>query len=165
MSQLTSSTASRDALSPLTGSPRRSPTAALRVRTSVSTQASELNLLPLPYLEDARALVSRRIGGPGIIMSVLALPARPRRAVPHLRAAPTFLVDAAAFVPRSPGTQARSSPTPRSPPKVRRRPAPLKLASAHTVRTRRAVAQPPLAAPAPAVARAVPTVGSIARAA
>ena len=40
-----------------------------------------------------------------------------------------------------------------------------KLASsAHTVRTRRAVAQAPPAAPAPAVARAVPTVDAIARA-
>ena len=102
MSQLTSSTASRDALSPLTGSPRRSPTAALRARTSISTQASELDLLPLPKLEDARVLASRGIGSPG--MSVLALPARPRRAVLHLRAAPAFLVDAAAFVRRSPGT-------------------------------------------------------------
>ncbi|KJA23512.1 hypothetical protein HYPSUDRAFT_86634 [Hypholoma sublateritium FD-334 SS-4] len=159
-----------DALSPLTGSPRRTPTTALRARTSISTQASELDparLLPLPELEDPRAaddraLASHRIGGPG--MSVLALPARPRRAVPHLRAAPTFLVDVAAFIPRSPGATASSSS--RTSPKVRRRPAPLKLASsAHTVRTRRAVVPLPAAVPAaPAIVRAVPSIDAVARA-
>ncbi|KAF9454389.1 hypothetical protein P691DRAFT_770592 [Macrolepiota fuliginosa MF-IS2] len=91
-------------------------------------------------------------------LSVLSLPSRPRRAAKHLRK-PEFMIDAAAFGPRSPGVQIRVSPkgstftdsarprtprTPRSarfssafviPPvssagkkKVKRRPAPLKLA-------------------------------------
>ncbi len=101
-----------DALSPLPGSPRRSPhhhrrpargthehlDAGLRTRPPRASSRC-----PSSRTRARRTTASsrpRRIGGPG--MSVLALPARPRRAVPHLRAAPAFLVDAAAFVPRSP---------------------------------------------------------------
>ncbi|KAF9478261.1 hypothetical protein BDN70DRAFT_913753 [Pholiota conissans] len=125
-----------------------------RSRASISTQDSDLDprrMLPLPELEDPRVLVddralaSHNIGGAG--MSVLSLPSRPRRALPHLRQPATFLVDAAAFVPRSPTSAQPQPKTPLTPtsflvgsgaqakasvqlkPKVRRRPAPLKLAS------------------------------------
>ncbi|KAF8964245.1 hypothetical protein BDZ97DRAFT_2075380 [Flammula alnicola] len=84
-------------------------------RSSISTQDSDLDpkyLLPLPENEDPRhavddrILASRRIGGPG--MSVLSLPSRPRRAAMHLSKPATFLVDAAAFGPRSPAAKSGS---------------------------------------------------------
>ncbi|KAF8956956.1 hypothetical protein BDZ97DRAFT_142201 [Flammula alnicola] len=119
-------------------------------RSSVSTQDSDLDLkylVPLPENEDPRmmtvddrVLASRRIGGPGL--SVLSVPSRPRRAAMHLHK-PGFLVDVAAFGPRSPSAGAKStasfiatssSHATKSRGKARRRPAPLKLASsAHAV--------------------------------
>lgn len=122
-------------------------------RSSVSTQDSDLNpayLLPLPENEDPRSaaledrvLASRSIGGPG--MSVLSLPSRPRRAAKHL-CKPTFLVDVAAFGPRSPtaatskrsplspsfGSKSSNSATTKPRGTARRRPAPLKLATSNS---------------------------------
>ncbi|KAF8202441.1 hypothetical protein BJ912DRAFT_1038025 [Pholiota molesta] len=162
-------------------SPRRS-------RASVSTQDSDLDprrILPLPENEDPRALMddrvlaSRQIGGAG--MSVLSLPSRPRRALPHLRQPAAFLVDAAAFAPRSPvAPHALALKTPLTPTtfvaggahvqkaktKVRRRPAPLKLTSSAygSVRSRRspavarrAVAAAALPSPAPPQAAVMPS--------
>ncbi|KAF8159390.1 hypothetical protein B0H34DRAFT_748017 [Crassisporium funariophilum] len=112
-------------------------------RSSVSTLDSDLDpkyLLTVPThpllssgpsapVED-RVLASRKVGAPG--MSVLSLPARPRRKALHLNKA-EFLVDMGAFGPRSP----RSPRSPKSPKgfavggnpkgKARRRPAPLTL--------------------------------------
>ena len=126
-------------------------------RSSISTQDSDLDpayLLPLPENEDPRSvaledrvLASRSIGGAG--MSILSLPSRPRRAAKHL-CKPTFLVDVAAFGPRSPTATATSKRSPLSPTfgskssssgtatmakprgKARRRPAPLKLATSNS---------------------------------
>ena len=126
-------------------------------RSSISTQDSDLDptyLLPLPENEDPRnvaledrVLASRSIGGAG--MSILSLPSRPRRAAKHL-CKPTFLVDVAAFGPRSPTAAATSKRSPLSPTsgskssssttttttkprgKARRRPAPLKLATSNS---------------------------------
>jgi len=127
-------------------------------RSSISTQDSDLDptyLLPLPENEDPRSvaledrvLASRSIGGAG--MSILSLPSRPRRAAKHL-CKPTFLVDVAAFGPRSPTAAATSKRSPLSPTsgsksssstttttttkprgKARRRPAPLKLATSNS---------------------------------
>ncbi|KAF8902375.1 hypothetical protein CPB84DRAFT_1775940 [Gymnopilus junonius] len=138
-------------------------------RSSVSTVDSDLDpkyLLPLPENEDPRqapiddrVLASRRIGGAG--MSVLSLPARPRRRAMHL-SKPGFLLDTKAFqAPRSPVRASSSSssattaaaPVGESKPrgKARRRPAPLKLASSNqvVVVVRRPSAAPPPIAPSP----------------
>lgn len=99
-------------------------------RTSTSTQDSDLQpqyILPVPDTQDDRALSSQRIGVPG--MSVLALPSRPRRAALHLQKPATFLLDVAAFAPKSPRSPGFKAHTPKSRQKTRRRPAPLTLAS------------------------------------
>jgi len=126
-------------------------------RSSISTQDSDLDpayLLPLPENEDPRSvaledrvLASRSIGGAG--MSILSLPSRPRRAAKHL-CKPTFLVDVAAFGPRSPTAATTSKRSPLSPTfgskssssgtataakprgKARRRPTPLKLTTSNS---------------------------------
>jgi len=113
---------------------------ALERRDSVSSQDSDLDpkyLLTVPEytlggfnapVED-RVLASHKIGGPG--MSILSLPSRPRRQALHLNKT-EFLVDIAAFGPRSPKSSVATSgalsinPKPKGP--ARRRPAPLKLA-------------------------------------
>ncbi|TFK39741.1 hypothetical protein BDQ12DRAFT_711850 [Crucibulum laeve] len=102
-------------------------------RGSVSTQDSDLD--PTYIVEeqqpDDAVLSSRKIG-----MSVLSLPSRPRRAAKHLRK-PEFMIDVAAFGPRSPNRvfafapkspvgNAHAVQKPKG--KARRRPAPLKLA-------------------------------------
>ncbi|KAF8194208.1 hypothetical protein BJ912DRAFT_959783 [Pholiota molesta] len=170
------------------GAPRTAPLPAQTTgddrRSSISSVDSDLDpqyLLPLPENEDPRtavddrALASRRIGGAG--MSVLSLPARPRRAALHLAKPASFLVGAVfAGGAASPVWSAheKENALPAQPkPKgtARRRPAPLKLASsAHSgvvVATRRASgrrarqhrahaalaptgALPPVPAPAPA---------------
>ncbi|CAA7269259.1 unnamed protein product [Cyclocybe aegerita] len=128
-------------------------------RDSISTVDSDLDpkyLLPLPEnapvpsfttgTPDDHVLASTRIGGAG--MSVLSLPARPRRAALHLHK-PRFMLDAAAFgPPRSPGSSSPKPPrSPRSPTgerprgQARRRPAPLKLASSAHVRANVKVAR------------------------
>ncbi|KAF8809528.1 hypothetical protein BYT27DRAFT_7241233 [Phlegmacium glaucopus] len=112
---------------------------ALERRDSVSSQDSDLDpkyLLTVPEytpggfnapVED-RVLASRNIGGPG--MSILSLPSRPRRKALHLNKA-EFLVDLAAFGPRSPksvvATNGAMSTKPNPKGQARRRPAPLKL--------------------------------------
>jgi len=153
-------------------------------RSSLSTVDSDLDpkyLVPLPENEDPklapiddRVLVSRRIGGAG--MSLLSLPARPRRRAMHL-CKPTFLVDVQAWeVPPSPTSPAVLPPTGLSSPtrsvmpkhvvggsamklkgKARRRPAPLKLGPTRIATTRQysISASTPLPLPAPAV---IPTV-------
>ena len=115
-------------------------------RSSVSSVDSDLDpkyLVPLPENEDPkltpiedRILVSRRVGGAN--MSILSLPARPRRRAMHL-CKPVFLVDAkiwegCASVPASPtrSTTSMSSKhitggVTKQKGKSRRRPAPLKL--------------------------------------
>ncbi|KAF9565852.1 hypothetical protein CPC08DRAFT_141749 [Agrocybe pediades] len=160
-------------------------------RSSLSTVDSDLDpkyLVPLPENEDPklapiddRVLVSRRVGGAG--MSVLSLPARPRRRALHL-CKPTFLVDVKAWEgPSSPIPTGQSSPTrsTASPTKhvvgggnatklkgkARRRPAPLKLtppssSSASRITTRRpsvSASTPPAVVPASTVpSRVVPAV-------
>jgi len=108
-------------------------------RGSVSSQDSDLDPAYMMHTEQVEEITSdvRKFGGgsvPGL--SVLSLPSRPRRAAKHLRK-PEFMIDMAAFGPRSPvkgkfSAGAASSPTrgamvkPKG--KARRRPAPLKLA-------------------------------------
>ena len=110
----------------------------LERRDSVSSQDSDLDpkyLVTVPEhtlsgfnapVED-RVLASHKIGDPGM-SSVLSLPSRPRRKALHLNKA-EFLVDLAAFGPRSP-TKSSVTPSTKPNPKgqARRRPAPLKLA-------------------------------------
>ena len=107
-------------------------------RDSVSSQDSDLDpkyLVTVPEhtpggfnapVED-RVLASHKIGGPG--MSILSQPSRPRRKALHLNKA-EFLVDIAAFGPRSPNKSSVVVPSTIPKPKgqARRRPAPLKLA-------------------------------------
>ena len=111
-------------------------------RDSLSSQDSDLDpkyLVTAPEhalsgfnapVED-RVLASHKIGGPG--MSILSLPCRPRRKATHLNK-PDFVLDLAAFGPRSPTksttTTTTTTTTPKPKPKgqARRRPAPLKLA-------------------------------------
>jgi len=106
-------------------------------RDSVSSQDSDLDpkyLVTVPEhslsgfnapVED-RVLASHKIGGPG--MSILSLPSRPRRKALHLNKA-DFLVDMAAFGPRSPKSSvAIQSTKPKPKGQARRRPAPLQLA-------------------------------------
>ena len=106
-------------------------------RGSLSSQDSDLDpkyLVTVPEhtlggfnapVED-RVLASHKIGGPG--MSVLSLPSRPRRKALHLNKA-EFLVDIAAFGPRSPKSAGGAMSTHAKPKgQARRRPAPLKLA-------------------------------------
>ncbi|KAF8990662.1 hypothetical protein BDQ17DRAFT_1371615 [Cyathus striatus] len=102
-------------------------------RGSTSTQDSDLD--PKYLVEEQQpddAILSRKVG-----MSVLSLPSRPRRAAKHLHK-PEFLVDVAAFGPRSPRSfgfvpksPISSSHKPKG--KARRRPPPLKLASPASV--------------------------------
>jgi len=112
--------------------------------SSIDSDFDPTYLLPLPENDaypsftsgpiNDRVLTSSQVGGPG--MSVLSLPARPRRRAMHLQK-PGFLVDMGPFGPRSPATLTdpnaelyRGKSKPRG--KARRRPAPLKLAnSAH----------------------------------
>ena len=108
-------------------------------RDSVSSQDSDLDpkyLVTVPELSliggfnapvEDRVLASHKIGGPG--MSILSLPSHPRRKALHLNKA-DFLVDMAAFGPRSPKSSvaAVQSTKPRPKGQARRRPAPLKLA-------------------------------------
>ena len=113
-------------------------------RDSVSSQDSDLDLKYLVTVPEHtpsgfnapvedRVLASHKIGGPG--MSILSLPCRPRRKALHLNK-PDYLVDIAAFGPRSPKAATPATPLPISTtttkpkPKgqARRRPAPLKLA-------------------------------------
>lgn len=107
-------------------------------RDSVSSQDSDLDpkyLVTVPEhtltgfnapVED-RVLASHKVGDPG--MSILSLPSRPRRKALHLNKA-EFLVDLAAFGPRSPTKSSVTPPSTKPNPKgqARRRPAPLKLA-------------------------------------
>ena len=108
-------------------------------RDSVSSQDSDLDpkyLVTVPEhtltgfnapVED-RVLASHKIGDPGM-SSILSLPSRQRRKALHLNKA-EFLVDLAAFGPRSPTkssvTPSSTKPNPKG--RARRRPAPLKLA-------------------------------------
>ena len=108
-------------------------------RDSVSSQDSDLDpkyLVTVPEhtltgfnapVED-RVLASHKIGDPGM-SSILSLPSRQRRKALHLNKA-EFLVDLAAFGPRSPTkssvTPSSTKPNPKG--QARRRPAPLKLA-------------------------------------
>jgi len=107
-------------------------------RDSVSSQDSDLDpkyLVTVPELSlsgfnapvEDRVLASHKIGGPG--MSILSLPSRPRRKALHLNKA-DFLVDMAAFGPRSPISSVAAIQSTKPTPKglARRRPAPLKLA-------------------------------------
>jgi hypothetical protein len=108
-------------------------------RDSVSSQDSDLDpkyLVTVPEhtltgfyapVED-RVLASHKIGDPGM-SSILSLPSRPRRKALHLNKA-EFLVDLAAFGPRSPTKSSLTPPSTKPNPKgqARRRPAPLKLA-------------------------------------
>ncbi|KAJ6561056.1 hypothetical protein DFH09DRAFT_502145 [Mycena vulgaris] len=92
-------------------------------RGSVSTQDSDLDARYLVQPADDEQMVDfvpLTLRRPG--MSVLALPARPRRAAKHLHK-PEFLLDAAFGAPRSPKFAA--APKPKG--SARRRPAPLKL--------------------------------------
>ena len=105
-------------------------------RGSVSSQDSDLDpkyLVTVPEhtltgfyapVED-RVLASHKVGDPG--MSILSQPSRPRRKALHLNKA-EFLVDLAAFGPRSPKSSVMSSTKPKPKGQARRRPAPLKLA-------------------------------------
>ena len=108
-------------------------------RDSVSSQDSDLDpkyLVTVPEhtltgfnapVED-RVLASHKIGDPGM-SSILSLPSRPRRKALHLNKA-EFLLDLAAFGPRSPTKSSLTQPSTKPHPKgqARRRPAPLKLA-------------------------------------
>ncbi|KIJ96792.1 hypothetical protein K443DRAFT_682025 [Laccaria amethystina LaAM-08-1] len=111
-------------------------------RGSVSSQDSDLNPAYMMHTEQVEEVTNdvRKFGGgsvPGL--SVLSLPSRPRRAAKHLRK-PEFMIDMAAFGPRSPVkgrfSAGAASPTrgamvkPKG--KARRRPAPLKLAPVYT---------------------------------
>ncbi|KAF9565915.1 hypothetical protein CPC08DRAFT_747691 [Agrocybe pediades] len=127
-------------------------------RLSVSTVDSDLDpkhLVPLPENEDPKltpiddhVLIS---GAPG--MSILSLPARPRRHAMHLRK-PMFLVDVKIWE----GSTGQSSPTKSTVSastkhhtggvtklkgKARRRPAPLKLVPASASGVSRIILQPP----------------------
>jgi hypothetical protein len=108
-------------------------------RDSVSSQDSDLDLKYLVTVPEHtltgfnapvedRVLASHKIGDPGM-SSFLSLPSRPRRKALHLNKA-EFLVDLAAFGPRSPTksslTPLSTKPNPKG--QARRRPAPLKLA-------------------------------------
>ena len=105
-------------------------------RDSVSSQDSDLDpkyLVTVPEhtltgfyapVED-RVLASHKVGDPG--MSILSQPSRPRRKALHLNKA-EFLVDLAAFGPRSPKSSVTPSTKPKPRGQARRRPAPLKLA-------------------------------------
>ena len=107
-------------------------------RDSVSSLDSDLDpkyLVTVPELTltgfnapvEDRVLASHKVGDPGM-GSFLSLPSRPRRKALHLNKA-EFLVDLAAFGPRSPTTTKPSSNTKPNPKgRARRRPAPLKLA-------------------------------------
>jgi hypothetical protein len=113
---------------------------ALDRRDSVSSQDSDLDpkyMVTVPELTltgfnapvEDRVLASHKIGDPGM-SSFLSLPSRPRRRALHLNKA-EFLLDLAAFGPRSPTTKSSVAPSSTKPhPKgqARRRPAPLKLA-------------------------------------
>ena len=107
-------------------------------RDSVSSLDSDLDpkyLVTVPELTltgfnapvEDRVLASHKIGEPG--MSILSLPSRPRRKALHLNKA-EFLLDLAAFGPRSPTKSSLTSPSTKPNPKgqARRRPTPLKLA-------------------------------------
>lgn len=106
-------------------------------RDSVSSQDSDLDPKYMMQTTDVftvpagDVLTTRRLAP-----SMLSLPARPRRAAKHL-CKPEFLVDIAAFAPRSPGPRSPKSPRrngmsfekkPKG--KARRRPTPLQLAPA-----------------------------------
>ena len=111
-------------------------------RDSVSSLDSDLDpkyLVTVPELTltgfnapvEDRVLASHKVGDPGM-GSFLSLPSRPRRKALHLNKA-EFLVDLAAFGPRSPTTtksslttSSHTKPNPKG--QARRRPAPLKLA-------------------------------------
>lgn len=180
----TSATWEAFAASPLLPSANPSSPANKINRTSISTADSSLTparLLPLPELADARDAtsffgvdrvldMSTRVGK----TSVLALPARARRASPHLCSGAGYLVDGFLFVPPPPGSPvAQSASVPRSPvrtktvvtKKPRRRPAPLTLAnSAHTVRVKSSRRSPRTSAPAhPPPPAALPPVPQPAR--
>ncbi|KDR80800.1 hypothetical protein GALMADRAFT_241242 [Galerina marginata CBS 339.88] len=150
-------------------------------RSSLSSVDSDLDpkyLVPLPENEDPRlapvddrVLASRKVGSPG--MSVLSLPARPRRRAMHL-CKPAFLVDVKAFqAPRSPvrSSSGASGSTisgqhgagkPRG--KARRRPAPLKLANSSSTSIVVVVRRPSVSAVVPGpVAPAVASPGGVAR--
>ena len=104
-------------------------------RDSVSSLDSDLDpkyLVTVPEhalggfnapVED-RVLASHKIGGPG--MSILSLPSRSTRKALHLNKT-EFLVDVAAFGPRSPKSNIATSTQPKPKGQARRRPAPLKL--------------------------------------
>ncbi|PFH50227.1 hypothetical protein AMATHDRAFT_145563 [Amanita thiersii Skay4041] len=103
-------------------------------RESVSTQDSDLDVryVVKPSEEDGVGAISRAVPG----LSVLAVPLRSKTTAKHLRK-PEFLVDLAAFGPRSPGpsssfaiksTSAQpSTAEEKSKSKARKRPAPLKI--------------------------------------
>lgn len=107
-------------------------------RDSVSSQDSDLDPVYMMHTDQVEEITNdvRKFGGgsvPGL--SVLSLPSRPRRAAKHLRK-PEFMVDMAAFGPRSPvkGKFSALSPAAVKPKgKARRRPAPLKLAPLYTL--------------------------------